>query len=442
MDKYVKRIKRKEDNGGDDTDVDKFYVPGGQLMAADSAVSCALGIQQPAAPQKSDRPATPPSPILSMSPTSEDLSLSKKTIGQMKRIYVSRRLLFDDEEKVNINKPVSQHLIVNSQPTDVLEEKTSGDDACQTIINSLSARGFVVNNHNPCNDCGGSLGQYGFYKLAGTDMQTTDMIREGGEVLTSLSSVCNQFECLSVFEGIIYTVHVAAAGLAGDKSIETAKVLATVGPHPHIVSYFCNWMDTRYHFMQTEQCQASLSSLRMNNIADCRMVLEHISCALHYLHDGKMYAHNRVSLQNIYSVLDGDRVIYKLGGFGAATKLIPDGSATVADVQSLCLMVSELIKNGDGWSADEEDLRHYLSNMAGTVNPATVNALSVWRWCCDARHRPPLMQSRQTGLSDIVYRNIGTSNVDRGDAADQTAILSSLRKIKLPWLFGRASDNE
>ncbi|XP_022171237.1 uncharacterized protein LOC111034363 [Myzus persicae] len=123
MDKYVKRIKRKEDNGGDDTDVDKFYVPGGQLMAADSAVSCALGIQQPAAPQKSDRPATPPSPILSMSPTSEDLSLSKKTIGQMKRIYVSRRLLFDDEEKVNINKPVSQHLIVNSQPTDVLEEK-------------------------------------------------------------------------------------------------------------------------------------------------------------------------------------------------------------------------------------------------------------------------------------------------------------------------------
>jgi len=40
----------------------------------------------------------------------------------MKRIYVSRRLLFDDEEKVTINKPVNQQLI-NPQPTDVLEEK-------------------------------------------------------------------------------------------------------------------------------------------------------------------------------------------------------------------------------------------------------------------------------------------------------------------------------
>jgi len=73
----VKRIKRKENDGGDDTDVDKFYVPGGQWMAADSAVSCSLGIQQPAAPQKSERPATPPSPTLSVSPASEDLSLSK-----------------------------------------------------------------------------------------------------------------------------------------------------------------------------------------------------------------------------------------------------------------------------------------------------------------------------------------------------------------------------
>jgi len=74
MDKYVKRIKRKEDDGGDYADVDKFYVPGSQWMAEDAAVACAL--QQPAAPQKSERPATPPSPILSVSPASEDLSRS------------------------------------------------------------------------------------------------------------------------------------------------------------------------------------------------------------------------------------------------------------------------------------------------------------------------------------------------------------------------------
>lgn len=75
MDKYVKRIKRKEDDG-DYRDSDKFYVPGGQWMSADIAVACSLGVQQPAAPQKSERPATQPSPISSMSPASEDLSRS------------------------------------------------------------------------------------------------------------------------------------------------------------------------------------------------------------------------------------------------------------------------------------------------------------------------------------------------------------------------------
>lgn len=69
----MKCIKRKED----DTDLEKFYVPCGQWKAADAAVDCALGIQQPAAPQKSERPATPPSTILSLSPASEDISLSK-----------------------------------------------------------------------------------------------------------------------------------------------------------------------------------------------------------------------------------------------------------------------------------------------------------------------------------------------------------------------------
>lgn len=426
----MKRIKRKGDDGGDYTDADKFYVPCGQWMAADAAVACALGVQQPAAPQKSERPATPPSPISFVSPVSEDLS--RKSIGRMKRIYASRRLLFDDEEKVSVNKAVNQQLIINSQPTDVMKEKmTSEDDSYMPIIDSLSARGFVVNNHSPCDDGDGSFGPYELHMSAGADLETTDMTREVGGVLTSLSPVCGQFECLSVFEGIVYTVRVAAVGPAGDNLVETAKVLATVGPHPHIVSYFCNWTDTHYHYIQTEQCLSSLSSLRMINVADCRTVLEHISCALHHLHDGKMYSHNRVNRPNIYLVLDGDRVVYKLGGFGAATKILVDSSAAAADVQSLCCIVSELIENGDGWSADEEDLRLYLSNMAGTVNSGAANALSVWRWCCDARHRPPLLQSRQTSLSDMMYRNLRINNNDGVGAVDQTAVVSLRRKTDM-----------
>lgn len=295
-----------------------------------------------------------------------------------------------------------------------------------TIIDSLSARGFVVNNYSPCDDGGGSLGQNDHRMSADTDLEMMDMTREIGSVLMS-SPICGQFECLSVFEGIVYTVRVAAAGPVGDNSIETAKVLATVGPHPHIVSYFCSWTDARYHYIQTEQCQASLSSLRMNNVTDCRTVLEHISCALHYLHDGKMYSHNRVNRLNIYSVFDGDHIVYKLGGFDAATELLVDGSAAVADVQSLCLMVSEMIEKGAGWSMDEEDLRLYLSNMAGTVNPPAANALSIWRWCCSARHRPPLLQTRQTSLSDMMYRNLGTNNNIVGTSI-QTAVESLLRK--------------
>lgn len=299
-----------------------------------------------------------------------------------------------------------------------------------TIIDSLSARGFVVNNPNPCDNGGGSFGQYDLHMSASPDPETTDMTREVGGELTSLSPVCGQFECLSVFEGIVYTVRVAAVGPAGDNLIETAKVLATVGPHPHIVSYFCNWTDAKYHYIQTEQCQSSLSSLRMNSVADCQTVLEHISCALHYLHDGKMYSHNCVNRQNIYLALDGDRVVYKLGGFEAATKILVDNSAAAADVQSLCLMVLELIENGDGWSADEEDLRLYLSNMSGTVNPGAANALSVWRWCCGTRHRPPLLQSLQTSFSNMnmMYCNLGTNNKDRVGAADQIAVVSLLRK--------------
>lgn len=53
----------------------------------------------------------------------------------MKRNYVSRRLLFDDEEKVIVNKAVNQQLIINYQPTDVMEEKVRNNK----IIGSQTA---------------------------------------------------------------------------------------------------------------------------------------------------------------------------------------------------------------------------------------------------------------------------------------------------------------
>jgi len=75
MDKFVKLMKRKEDNGDDNTD--KFYVPCGKWITADDDdLACALGAQQPSAPQKIERSASPPSPISSVSPTSMDFSRS------------------------------------------------------------------------------------------------------------------------------------------------------------------------------------------------------------------------------------------------------------------------------------------------------------------------------------------------------------------------------
>jgi len=45
----------------------------------------------------------------------------------MKRNYVSRRLLFDEEEKISINKLVNEQIIINSQPINELEEKVSNN---------------------------------------------------------------------------------------------------------------------------------------------------------------------------------------------------------------------------------------------------------------------------------------------------------------------------
>lgn len=263
-----------------------------------------------------------------------------------------------------------------------------------------------MKNHKSFEDASLFSGQYGHR------FSTTECKSAFGREL--LSPIGRQFECLSVFEGIVYSVHVAAAGPIGDKLVETAKVLAAIGPHPHIVSYYCHWTDACNHFMQMEHCPVSLSSVRMDNIADCRTVLEHISCALHYLHNGKMYAHNHINRWNIYSAVDSDRVVYKLGGFDGATKLPVDlntgDAATVADVQSLCSTVSGLIEdiNCKGHLYMDEDLRLYLLSLAGKVNSATANSLSVWRWCCSSRHQP-----RQTSVSTMVYRTIGSGSVNR-----------------------------
>lgn len=48
-------------------------------------------------------------------------------MGRMKRGCVSRRLLFDDEEKTSVNKSINQQLIINTQSTDILEEKVSNN---------------------------------------------------------------------------------------------------------------------------------------------------------------------------------------------------------------------------------------------------------------------------------------------------------------------------
>ncbi|KAF0755243.1 Wee1-like protein kinase [Aphis craccivora] len=420
MDKFVKLMKRKEDNGDDNTD--KFYVPRGKWIASnDDDLACALDAQQPPAPQKIERSASPPSPISSVSPTSMDFS--RKSSGQMRRNCVSRRLLFDDEEKVSVNKPVDEQMIIITQSIDSMEDKaTPKVNPDQTIIDSLSARGFVVNDHSPCKNKDRFPGQYGYCMSARPDPQTNTAV--GEHVPASLPSACRQFKCLSVFEGIEYSVLVADAGPAADVSAETAKVLAAVGPHPHVVSYFCNWSDARYHYLQMELCPASLSSVPLNNVADCRTVLEHVSCALHYLHDGKMYAHNRVDRPNVFTATDGDRVVYKLGGFEAATKLSADDIATAsADVQSLCLMVSGLIKDvDDQWFADKEDLRQYLSSVTETAcSAAAANALSVWRWCRGAR--PQLRRSGSMSAM-MTYQDVD----DVAGVAGQTAVATSFSK--------------
>lgn len=50
-----------------------------------------------------------------------------ESLGQMRRNYVSRRLLFDDEEKISVNKPVDEQMIIIPQSIDDLEDKVSNN---------------------------------------------------------------------------------------------------------------------------------------------------------------------------------------------------------------------------------------------------------------------------------------------------------------------------
>lgn len=272
----------------------------------------------------------------------------------------------------------------------------------RAVIESLLARGFVVlKNHQPRGD-GNGTGE-GAPDAAVVGGPAND---DNGDV----SSVCGQLECLSAMEGVVYGLHVADKRDAA--RARSVTVLAAVGAHPNIVSYFSNWTDSRYRYVQLEYCPENLSSVsdRLECGADFRALLEHVACALDYLHRVKRYAHNRVNQWNIYRTDgDGNRAVYKLGGFLEATRLRQpvDDAAAFADVQSLCTTVLRLMRRHDNGFDDADDdvreLRFYLSSVIGCVddsaepsidnvaaNPAPdgrVNALSVWRWCCSSRQR-------------------------------------------------------
>lgn len=355
--------------------------------------------------------------------------LPKDVFGQPSS--VSRRLQFDGEERINMDVDSymqnSYHLVSSIQENitahqkqcsnvreidEALEIQTTiaayslqNDDNCfRTVVESLSARGFVVvNNHvQPDNRDG---------REDGNGCRTTALqCRQGREVEhdDAVSSISGQFECLSVLEGVIYGVQ--AASKKDASRIRTASVLATVGPHPNIVSYFSNWTDARFHYVQMEFCPKNLSSVsdRLTHAPDFRIVLEHVACALHYLHSVKKYAHNRVNRWNIYQKLEGDgvHVVYKLGGFHSASKLQqpPDDAAAFSDVRSLCLTVLRLMKYRYGCELvadkDARELLSYLSvavksrvessddiGEAVWVTNGHLDALNVWQWCCSARER-------------------------------------------------------
>lgn len=228
---------------------------------------------------------------------------------------------------------------------------------------------------------------------------------------------------MSLMEGSVYNVHVVALRDKADAFLETVKTLADIGPHPYIVSYFYNWMDGRFHYMQTEPYLQNLWTPTGGQRQDCRTVLEHVSCALHHLHVYKKYAHNLVNRRYICWTTHCGGVVYKLTGFHGATKLTTtdDGDAAnaiFADVKSLCSTVAELLEeqrcdvgNPTADGRVEQELRSYLLSVTdktempagviagGSSPPRTdVSALNVWRWSCKTRWQTK-KQKCPTGLA-------------------------------------------
>lgn len=271
-----------------------------------------------------------------------------------------------------------------------------------SVVESITGRGFIVT------------------KVLGRSPQS-DSSSAG-----TTEEECCMFECVSALEGIAYCVQASVTTKRGRyaSSVAAASTLSAVGPHPNIVAFHSIWSDARYHYMQTELCPENLCSpsgrYRLNSGAEYRTVVEHVACALHYLHVCKGYAHNQVNGGNVYPVGDAENVVYKLGGFDGATRLThaDAGPASLADVKSLCSSVSLLMEERGG-DADDEDLmslRSYLSYVIRKIDYASgsavgwtaatdVNAFAVWRWCCAARQqhgeRPRQMFGNGSSEDDV-----------------------------------------
>lgn len=277
--------------------------------------------------------------------------------------------------------------IASVTQTTIATYSLKDNDRLRTIFETLSARGFIVKNHEQWT---------GFGDTSLSAVVPGSVSRAEKDDDDDVLSICGQFECLSVLEGVIYGVQ--AASKEDAVQARATGVLAAVGTHPNIVSYFSSWTDARFHYVQMELCPENLSSAsdRFERVAEYRIVVEHVACALHYLHVAKKYVHNRVNRWNIYrTVMDGSNV-YKLGGFSAATALqgsAAEDPAALADVRSLCTTVLRLMRycNSDLDNKDMHALHSYLSFVVGSTTKVTVDALSVWRWCYEAREQQDII---------------------------------------------------
>lgn len=310
---------------------------------------------------------------------------------------------------------------------------TTDDNQDQIILESLLSRGFIVQKHNLLGVRGEKEGdEYENHQLFNTILNTTADKEKKEKKNDNKFYVCGQFACLSLLEGIVYGIQVNSSIVMED-SVSMTKVLAAVSSHPHIVSYFSNWTDGHFHYIQTELYCTNLSILLDHNrgigrVVDYWTVLEHVACALHYLHDEKKYTHNNVDRWNIYSMTDThDRIVYKLGGFHGASKLLAeDGCLTIAtntDIKSLCSTVTWLIKESDYYgnkdfdNNDVQSLHSHMLYIIEKIDSMTfignlpsenldINAFNVWRWCCRTRNQQRHRQHQS--LEALVYGNEAT----------------------------------